>query len=287
MADNQDIQFDEEVYEGENNAPEKSSKDKYIIIGAIVVALIVCVVMFMAKRSKNKPADTEVVVEQVAQQPVQPVQPYTDPNQLQTLQQPLQPTQMIDVPTNMPKSTDPVSGKITIKDSTGRDVDPYTYEGQQVIVQHNAANGLQPIYVPNTPAPVNPNSPVGQAQLAQQATNNQLNQVEAENSRLKAQINSLRDVAQRQHITIGQLQTLIKNTRANQGSNIVTLRSTKSGVSVNKALPQGYEVVATVGNRVWLSDGRDTTSYAIGQKLPTGYSVLDVNETAGEVSFSK
>nr|WP_240016421.1 hypothetical protein [Acinetobacter nosocomialis]UKC63652.1 hypothetical protein FA648_2_00043 [Acinetobacter nosocomialis] len=54
--------------------------------------------------------------------------------------------------------------------------------------------------------------------MQQQAamTNQELIQAQTENTQLRAQLNSMRDVVQRQHITIGQLQLLIKNTRANQ-----------------------------------------------------------------------
>ncbi|MDC5278007.1 hypothetical protein OHW85_20955, partial [Acinetobacter baumannii] len=157
------------------------------------------------------------------------------------------------------------------------------YEGQQVITQFNASNGLQPIPL-NMSAPINPNLP-NNAQQQSNVDSNRIIELETENSQLKAQLNTLRDIAQHQQLNISQLRTLIKNNRANQGKNVVTLRETKKGIPLNKALPAGSEVIAVVGNRVWLNDGRNTTSYGVGQKLPTGARVLDVNEMAGEASF--
>lgn len=300
MSQNQDLDhdIDDYSYESSTHAPEtgKSNKEKYIIIGAVVVGLLLVIFLFMGKKGGNKQVAQEVPVETAAAPQAAPSvpsgAPMADPNMtaaggFQNMPAPYQESQMMDVPVTMPKQTQPVSGDVTIKSSTGQDVPAYSYEGQQLISQFNAANNLPPVYVPNTPAPVNPNSPQGQMQQQAAMANQELIQAQTENTQLRAQLNSMRDVVQRQHITIGQLQLLIKNTRANQGANVVTLRETKKGVAVGKAIPANQEVIATVGNRVWLTDGRNTSSYAVGDRLPTGYRVLDVNEQSGEVSFTK
>ncbi|WP_436899609.1 hypothetical protein [Acinetobacter gyllenbergii] len=301
MSQNQDLDhdIDDYSYESSTHAPEsgKSNKEKFIIIGAVVVGLLLVVFLFMGKKGGNKQVAQDVPVEATSAQEPPPAvpngTPMADPNMVaagqnfQNMPVPYQETQMMDVPVTMPKQTQPVSGDVTIKNNGGQDIPAYSYEGQQLISQFNATNNLQPVYVPNTPAPVNPNSPQGQMMQQSALANQELIQAQTENSQLRAQLSSMRDVVQRQHITIGQLQSLVKNTRANQGANIVTLRETKKGVAVGKAIPANQEVIATVGNRVWLTDGRNTSSYAVGDRLPTGYRVLDVNEQSGEVSFTK
>lgn len=294
---NQDLEhdIDDYNYAADTTAPATSGKsktDKYIIFGAIAIGLIFIIFMYMSKRGGGtNDVATDVSPEQVQTSNDAPPAPTAEQlanSQFQQMPPPVgQATQMIEVPVTMPKLTDPVSGVVKIKDVNGLEVEAYSYEGQQVISQFIATNSLQPVYVANMAAPLNPNSQMGQMNQASVIQTQELQRLESENSQLKAQNNSLRDVAQRQHITIGQLQLLIKNTRANQGANVVTLRQTKSGVAVGKALPVGQEIIATVGNRVWLSDGKKTASYAVGDRLPTGYRVLDVNETAGQASFTK
>ncbi|HFX6309584.1 TPA: hypothetical protein ACIFCR_002781 [Acinetobacter baumannii] len=275
---NYDDDFD---YQTQTQQPVDSTdrRNKFILIGAVIFAICVLTFMFISTKMKKAPPKDQTMEAPAPDQTA--YQPPPQPVQMQP-QQPVGYSQnsMVAVPETMPKSTDPVNGTVMVKDMTGKDVDAYSVDGQNAIIQFNNANGLQPIPL-NMPAPVAPN-------INNQANNFNEQRVitlEQENSQLKAQNNSLRTLAQDQQLKIGQYQALIKNARANNGANIVQLRETKKGVALNKALPRGQEVVATVGNRVWLSDGKQYNSYGVGQRLPTGYRVLDVNEMAGEASF--
>jgi hypothetical protein len=277
---NYDDDFD---YQSPTEQPVSSvdKRNKFILWGAVIFGI--CVMAFMFFKSQSNKAPKEVPVEEAPAAETTAYQPPPQPQQFQPQPQAAvgySQNTMVAVPETMPKSTDPVNGTVMVKDTTGKDVDAYSVDGQNAIIQFNNANGLQPIPL-NMPAPVAPNM------------NNQVNNfndqrlltLEQENSQLKAQNNSLRTLAQDQQLKIGQYQALIKNARANNSANIVQLRETKKGVALNKALPRGQEVVAVVGNRVWLSNGKEYTSYNVGQRLPTGYRVLDVNEMAGEASF--
>ena len=117
MSNDQKLEhdIDDYTYEAETHAPAtKSSKEKWIIIGACVFAVVVLAFMYFGKGGKAQP---EVTNDNSAtnEQPIT-----VDPNAIQQQQPPLQnlaapsvPQQslMVEVPANMPKLTNPTTSQ--------------------------------------------------------------------------------------------------------------------------------------------------------------------------------